>query len=199
MWYVGVKRKHELFDLLQKHRYLRTRMIAQAIYPSRHQCQVSLKGLYNKKAVKRFRLDSREDFIYHLDGKVSQKWPHWDALNEFHFWYAAKGKIVLYEFEVPYGPGQADGFYVVRTGGRNTKFFLEIDTLTSGPFEKVSLYNAAYAGYWGGEWWADPLQSGYVSFPQIVIVTPRKEIVQGALKQNTHNLVFKIYERGNCQ
>ncbi len=196
MWHVGIKRKRALIELLEKHRYLRTSMIAQAIYPSRHQCQVSLKGLHDKKVVKRFRMDSREDFIYHLESR-SQKWQHWDLLNRFHFWYAAKVEVVLYEFEVPYGPGQADGFYVVRTRDGNRKFFLEVDTLTSGPFDKVALYNTAYAGYWKDQWWADPLNSGLISFPQIVIVTPRIDLVRGSLKDNTHDLVFKVFEQGN--
>jgi predicted transcriptional regulator len=163
MWHVGIKRKRALIELLEKHRYLRTSMIAQAIYPSRHQCQVSLKGLHDKKVVKRFRMDSREDFIYHLESR-SQKWQHWDLLNRFHFWYAAKVEVVLYEFEVPYGPGQADGFYVVRIRGmENRKFFLEVDTLTSGPFDKVALYNTAIRWLLEGSMVGGPLEAAGLS------------------------------------
>ena len=171
MKYVGIRRRSALLNLLAKHKYLRTWMIAQEIYPSRHQCQVSLKHLCDKGIVKRFRFDSREEYVYYTDQKVSAKWQHWEMLNIFHFWLAGTTKVVLCEFEVPYGPGQADGFYVIQTGTRNIKYFIEIDTVTSGDFaEKIFHYNKAYAGYWKNEWWADPLDTGNKTFPRIIVL-----------------------------
>lgn len=195
MWYRGTQQKKAVLDLLEKHKYLRTWMIAQAVFPSKHQAQVSLKKMYSAHLIKRFRVDSREDLIYHVQDKISKKWPHWDMINTFHFRFLAQlkpwQKILHYEFEYKYNPGQADGFYVVKTSLESTKkFFLEADTDTSGCFDKVSLYNQAYLGYWQDSFYADPLSTGVKSFPLIAVYTPRKKEIDRILQNSENHLTF---------
>ena len=172
--------------------YVRTWMLAQAVFPSKHQAQVSLKKLYDKRLVGRFRTDSREDYIYHIPGKVSNKWLHWDAINLFHFRFIHE--VIHYEFEYKYAHGQADGFYVVKTDQGVIKFFLEVDTVTSHRFDKIKNYNKAYQGYWMKEFYADPLESGITSFPIILIVTPRLDVIKKTvLSDNVHQLKIKLF------
>lgn len=214
MWYRAIERKRMILELLEVHKYLRTGMIAQAVFPAssykkpasgRQMAAKNLKTLYRKNLVDRTRADSREEYLYFLprerrkDGKISHKWRHWEAVNRFHFTLfqglKAWQQIHLYQFEVSYGPGIADGFYVLKTtiDGAGIKFFLEVD-LGGNEFNKVRLYNQAYEDRkWQHLLWADPFKSGEVIFPQIWVVTKRDQEVTAAInKQNKNDLCFKI-------
>lgn len=184
-----LKRGQEILGLLEKHKYLRTWMIAQQFYTYRtgkNKAGTIMKKLYDNKMVKRFRLDTNEN-IYYL-GNKSNKWTHWDNLNTSHFKMMEKGiQILYYNLEFFYKYGRADGFYCVDTGEKRIKFFLEVDN--GGEMDKISRYEKLYRDPdWQSSFIADPLNSGIISFPIIVILTERD-----GWKMIETDLVVKVY------
>jgi hypothetical protein len=153
------------------------------------------------KLLNRFRLDSKEQYIYHLERR-SAKWAHWLAVNEFHFALlrrlSARQRVLFHQVEYRYPFGQADGIYAIQTrpdGG--VLFFLEMDD-GANQFDKVEQYERYYLSRrWVSEPWSDPLQKGVPVFPMVVVVTPRaKEIEKLAGKaERVKWLVYQDAEK----
>lgn len=183
-----MNQKAKILDIVERHKYVRQGMIRQALGMKERTVQHALQMLAANKLLYRFRLDSREQYIYHIDKTRSVKWRHWLAVNEFHFALKRRlqpgQKILYYQFEFRHPYGQADGLYVVQTkkdGG--ILFFLEADD-GANQFDKVEKYEQCYMSrQWVNEPWADPLDKGIAAFPMVVVVTPRvKEIQKLAAK-----------------
>lgn len=180
--------KVRILDLVEKHKYIRSGMIRHELGMKERAAQHTLQMLAANRLLYRFRLDSREQYIYHTDKTRSTKWRHWLAINEFHFTLKKRLKagqrLLHYQLEYRYSHGQADALYVVKTkhdGG--VLFFLEADD-GANQFDKVEKYEKYYMGrQWVNEPWADPLDKGIAAFPMVVVVTPRvKEIQKLAAK-----------------
>ncbi len=148
--------------------------------------------MYRRGLVNRFRHGPREEYIYHLEDRRSQKWAHWLNVNRFHFsllrdlrgWQS----IVYYDFEVRYPYGQADGFYVIKLTLQNDclTFFLEEDDGLN-KFDKIQKYLAyQQSKKWQGEWW------GKDNFPLILIITFRKEEISDLIKKCNAEKFFRV-------
>lgn len=168
-------------EYMEKHRFVRTSMIIREFFDNHRVGQYYLARMTEKGLLQRKKID-RGEFVYFLEW--SKKWHHWLTINTFHYQLkdelSAWQKITHYEYEVPYGQGIADAFYIVKTtlDGKGKKFFLEVDDDSLNPWEKTQQYEFAYRGEWQGEWWADPLQKGKISFPLIVVYTVRPRVIK---------------------
>lgn len=194
-----LNRKEAILNLLNIHKYLRRGMIQQDLFniPSgERRCQILLQKMIKQKLINRFRLDSREQYIYHLE-KRSQKWQHWLMINEFHF--ALKGalqpgqELLFWRLEYKYPYGQADALYAVKTrptGG--ILFFLEADDGANG-FDKVGNYEKYFISReWTKEPWADPLGKGRTVFPLILVITPRPEEIKALVSARALKTTWEI-------
>ncbi len=132
--------------------------------------------MVERKLLRRF---MHNEYIYHMDSRSSQ-WLHTHKVSMFHFDLLASLKhmhqeIIYHKREYSYGPGRADGLYIVKLqeDGRGVKFFLEVDD-GANEFDKVQKYELCRQGRdWKWKFWADPLKTGTVSFPLVLVVTDR--------------------------
>ena len=192
-----MNQKMKALDLVDRHRYLRQGMIQQALRQRRRTSQHMLRTLAMDKLLYRFRLDSKEQYIYHADKTRSAKWAHWLAVNEFHFALLkrlqVRQRVLFYQLEYRYPFGQADGIYVVQThldGG--ILFFLEMDD-GANQFDKVENYERYYLSRrWVQEPWADPMQKGVPVFPAVVCVTPRAKEIE-KLAARAEKVSWQVY------
>ena len=73
--------KEQILSLLDTHKYLRQEMIQQEMRQLKRTNQNILRIMATRdKVIKRFRLDSKEQYIYYLDKSLSAKWRHWLAI-----------------------------------------------------------------------------------------------------------------------
>lgn len=175
---VSLSKKEKLIlGYLSYFNYLSTSQIESVAFGSPYGlkvCQRTLKCMYEKKQVNRFRFE--REFIYYLNRK-NQGWQSIVLLNKLYFDIKAKGKIIKYQPEMEFFSGRCDGFFVAEFQDKRKKFFVEVDRGTA-PFKKASIYNTLLQTDWEGEWWADPLKRGVISFPLVVVLTMRQHIVE---------------------
>ena len=197
-----MNRKGRILESLERFKYLRRWHIELLHYKGKktgqRMCQDALKKLLEQKFVKRFRLGPREQYIYHI-GNRGHKWQHTLYMNEFHFsilkdlhsWQ----KILYWNHEYKYPFGVADGLYVIKTtleGG--IKFFVEMDD-GGNEFLKVGQYlSYAMNSDWKKEPWADPLGKGIITFPRVVIMTPRPGEIEPLITE-TGRVKFTLLSR----
>ena len=170
-----MNQKSQILDLVERHRYVRQGMIRQQLGLKQRTAQHALRMLATNKMLYRFRMDSREQYIYHADKTRSAKWRHWLSINEFHFALQSAlrpgQRVLYYQLEYRYSHGQADGLYVIQTrrdGG--ISFFLEMDD-GANQFDKVENYERYYMSrQWAQEVWQP---KDVPVFPMVVCVTPR--------------------------
>lgn len=194
-----LNRKEAILNLLNIHKYLRRGMIQQELFtiPSgERRCQILLQKMVKQRLINRFRLDSREQYIYHLE-KRSQKWQHWLMINDFHFALKRRLKsgqeLLFWRLEYRYPYGQSDGLYAVKTSpSGGVLFFLEVDDGANG-FDKVSNYEKYFLGrQWTKEPWADPLGKGRATFPLILVITPRPEEIKALADTRAVRTTWKV-------
>lgn len=155
-------------------------------------CQIVMKKMFNNKEVKRFR---HREFIYYV-GKKNQGWQSIVALNNLYFDIRAKGKAIQFQPELVFFSGRCDGFFVAEYRGKKRKFFVEIDRATA-PFNKASIYNTLLQTDWENEPWADPLKRGVISFPLVVVLTIRRQVVErDFMKAKFNYYILDLYEPG---
>jgi hypothetical protein len=193
-----LNRKEAILNLLNIHKYLRRGMIQQDLFniPSgERRCQILLQKMVKQRLINRFRLDSREQYIYHLE-KRSQKWQHWLMINDFALKRRLKpGQELLYwRFEYKYPYGQSDALYCVKTGpSGGVLFFLEADDGANGFESKISNYEKYYISrQWANEPWADPLGKGRVTFPLILVITPRPKEIKALVRARAVRTTWEI-------
>lgn len=178
------ERAAHVMELLKRHHFLERWMIETAVfkgYTSQHartnKCRDLLQRMVKSKQIKRFRLDSRQQYIYYL--QKSDKWPHWLLINTFHFNLLKQKRswqqILDYELEFKVNADiRADGYYTVKTTlGQGKKFFLEADNGTH-PFRK---HNAYLKDYESKSWYQMKWAGEPPSYPLVVVVTTRPEEV----------------------
>lgn len=169
-----------IIEYMEKHRFVRTSMVREEFFNAPISCKKYLARMTENKLIQRKRVD-RGEYVYYL--QWSQKWNHWLNLNTFHYQLKRElsswQRILYYDFEVSYGAGIADGFYVLKTtiDGKGRKFFLECDNDSNNPFDKIAKYEMLYRTDWKKEWWADPLKRGVVAFPLVVVYTVRPKVI----------------------
>lgn len=145
------------------------------VHTHRRKCQQVLTRMSNNKNLNVNRVMCQE-YIYYL-GKRNRQWKHMADVTQFHFDVLFRlnkhSDIIYHKREFEYTGGKADALYIV--GGEvGKKFFLEMDDMRN-EFLKVEQYeNYFKSGIWKREFWADPLKSGRVSFPLLLVVTERK-------------------------
>ncbi|MFA5559588.1 MAG: hypothetical protein WDA59_09115 [Methanofastidiosum sp.] len=192
----GCTRKNLILVHLAYFRYLSTSQIAALRFRSVYglnKCRRIMCNMFKHGKVKRFRESSHGEYIYHLERRT-QGWQSILALNKFYFSIVAKGKVLLYQPEMEFFSGRCDGFFVAEYEGKRKKFFVEVDRATA-PFKKADIYNALLQTGWETEPWADPLKNGVISFPLIVVLTIRKEIVQkDFMKAEFKYFILDLYE-----
>ncbi|MBO8169367.1 MAG: hypothetical protein H0Z35_09320 [Thermoanaerobacteraceae bacterium] len=139
------------------------------------QCRSVLRQLVRDGHLKRFRLDSREQYIYHM-GKRDSKWQHYLLYNRFHFNLIIQArswqKIIAYQPEKWLNKDvRCDGYYIVQyTFNKGRKFVVEADRGTY-EFNLVEKYEKLRQTNWQStDWGKDEV------FPIVVVVTERKEI-----------------------
>ncbi len=170
----------KIIEYMDKHRFVRTSMLEREFFNTPRACKKFLAGMVQKDLIKRKRVDKGE-YVYYLTW--SKKWNHWLNINVFHYQLKSElsswQKILYYDFEVSYGQGIADGFYVLKTtiDGKGRKFFLEVDTDSNNPFNKINQYEFIHRSGWKNEWWADPLKRGVISFPLVIVYTVRPKVI----------------------
>lgn len=168
-----------IIEYMEKHRFVRTSMIQAEFFNTPIATKKYLARMVGNKLIQRKRVD-RGEYVYYLTW--SQKWNHWLSINQFHYQLKSElsswQKILYYDFEVSYGAGIADGFYVLKTtlDGKGRKFFLEVDS-TEIPAERIKQYEFIHRAGWKDEWWADPLKRGVVAFPLVVVYTVRPKVI----------------------
>lgn len=192
VFYASTRRKLILNDL-SFFRYLATSQIYNLHFPGLYglnKCRRVMCAMFREGIVRRFR---DGEYIYHLERK-RQGWQSILQLNRFYFSIATKGKILFYQPELEFFSGRCDGFLVVEFGGKRKKFFVEVDRATC-PFKKATVYNSLLQTAWEGEFWADPLKHGVISFPLVVVLTLRKEVVQrDFMKARFEHVVLDFYD-----
>ncbi len=189
-------RKKLIISHLIFFRFLTTSQIQSLAFcfPSgRTKAQAVLKSMRNAHVIKGFREHEHGEFVYHL----CRKTPDWQsvlALNRLYFAIAEKGKNIYFQPEMEFFSGRCDGFFVAEYRGKRKKFFVEVDRATA-PFKKADIYNILLQTAWEAEPWADPLKNGVISFPLIVVLTIRREIVQkDFMKAQFKYFILDLYE-----
>lgn len=186
----------KIIEYMEKHRFVRTSMIQQEFFNTPIATKKYLARMVENKIINRKRVD-RGEYVYYLTW--SQKWHHWLQINQFHYQLKSElsswQKILYYDFEVSYGAGIADGFYVLKTtiDGKGRKFFLEVDS-TENPAERIKQYELIHRAGWKDEWWADPLKRGVISFPQVVVYTIRPKMIPES--ENIKVVVVQVGDDG---
>lgn len=175
----GHVRQNLILESLSFFRYLSISQIVTLRFVSVSgytQARRVMKRMYDEGTVKRFREFGHGEYIYHVCRKTHD-WASVVALNRLYFAIAARGNVIMYQPEMEFYSGRCDGFIVAEFGGKKKKFFVEIDRGTA-PFKKATVYNALLSSVWADQWWADPLKRGVISFPLVVVLTNRPQVVE---------------------
>ena len=153
--------------------YVVTSELARLFFPfksGRRKCLQVTQRMVEAGQINRF---MAEEYMHYI-GKKSKQWRHIREVTKFYIYMLeSKEEIIYYKKEFDYPGGRADAFYIV--GGKvGKKFFLEMDD-GQNEFDKIQKYEKfKQSGLWKREWWADPLKSGRVSFPLILVVSERE-------------------------
>jgi hypothetical protein len=143
---------------------------------SNRKCRQVLQRMVEKKLIRRFKQD---EYIYYC-GEKSRQWFHTHCITMFHFdlYFSLREpqEIFYFKREFIYPGGRADALYILRlnSDGSGIKFFLEWDD-EGNEFDKIAKYEAYFKSRaWLGEFWADPLRTGRLAFPVVLVVTERE-------------------------
>ncbi len=186
-------RENLILSYVAEFSYLRTSQVQSLAFcfPSGlTKCREVLLRMYRRKQLNRFR---EKEFIYFL-GRKRSGWQSIVILNDLYFSMRGRGKVIQFYPELEFISGRCDGFFCVECNGIRKKFFVEVDRGTA-PFKKASIYNMLLHAAWETESWADPLRKGLISFPLVVVMTLRRNVVEYDFRNANFNYhILDLYD-----
>jgi hypothetical protein len=160
-------------------------------FPSIRTARRRLEVLAERKSINRVRPSMDVPFHYWI-GKKPGQLEHRIGVNYTRLFLQKWEKsLQSWEYEPQYYDIlRPDGFATVKTGNELSCYFIEFDRCFD-PFDKVQKYNLLYSSREFAEaWWAKSVKR----FPVILVVSEDVDRAKKGLKDNKHNLEFRIMD-----
>ena len=137
-------RDYEILDYLEQCKMATTQQICKRFFSSKNTCQIRLTKLIEQKVLKRYRTDSKKDYMYALPGtKLTEHiYEHMLPVCQLYDYYEQQNYNVLaFETEVVLSKAiRADGVFVLGRAGKVRLIIVEHERSHNSLQSKLEKY-----------------------------------------------------------
>lgn len=205
---IGNLRDRQIEKLIGELGFLCREQIQALLFKDAQKASARLKKLFDRKRLKRKRLDIEESYIYYSPGKnwtnkskhtMLTNWLYvaletqkkqWQKIHVFQHEYIcrdAAGEVIL----------RADALVVIENTATKTltPILVELDRAESNNgWDKTAKYTEYFrAGQWAQEWWSKQNSEGVHRFPRVLVVTDRRDRLEKKIAgENPEGIRFVV-------
>lgn len=137
-------RDYEILDYLEQCKMATTQQIYKRFFSSKNTCQIRLTKLVEQKVLKRYRTDSKKDYMYALAGTklTVQIYEHMLPVCQLYDYYEQQNyNILAFEIEVVLSKAiRADGVFVLERDGKVRLIIIEHERSHNSLQSKLEKY-----------------------------------------------------------